>query len=64
VVLLWKSFRHRGHAFECPNLEDFGISRRQKRRGLAELEREGMILVHRAQRKSPRVKVTLPPGSK
>jgi hypothetical protein len=59
VVLLWKSFQNYGRVFSCPNLEDFGISRRQKRKGLVELERAGMILVHRARRKSPRVKIAL-----
>src|SRR4029450_12069684 len=46
VVLLWKSFRHYGRAFNCANLEDYGINRQLKRRGLAELERAGMILVY------------------
>ena len=58
-VLLWKSFQHYGRAFNCANLEDYGINRQLKRRGLAKLERAEMILVHRVRRKSPRVKITL-----
>jgi hypothetical protein len=64
VVLLWKSFQHYGRAFNCANLEDYGINRQLKRRGLAELERADMVLMHRARNKSPRVKVALGVGRK
>jgi hypothetical protein len=64
VVLLWKSFQHYSHVFSCANLENYGISPRQKREGLVELERAGMILVHRARGKSPRIKIALAGRSK
>jgi hypothetical protein len=61
VVLLWRSFRSRGHPFTCPNLERYGVSEYQKRKNLAELERVGLIVVERAQGKSPKVKIVLDP---
>jgi hypothetical protein len=57
VVLLWLSFRHHGHAFTCPNLKRYGISRFQKQRALAELERAGLIVMQRAPRRSPKIKI-------
>jgi hypothetical protein len=62
VVLLWRSFRSRGHPFACPNLERYGISRHQKREGLTELERAGLIAVERVLGKSPKVKIVLHPS--
>jgi len=62
VVLLWRSFRSRGHAFACPNLERYGVSEYQKRKGLIELERVGLIAVERVLGKSPRVKIVLDPS--
>jgi hypothetical protein len=62
VVLLWRSFRNRGHTFACPNLERYGISQYQKRESLAELERAGLIAVERVPGKSPRVKIVLDPS--
>jgi hypothetical protein len=64
VVLLWKFFRQRGHAFACANLEEFGISKWQKSRGLVELERAGLILVSRNQHRSPRVEIQIKLGCK
>jgi hypothetical protein len=64
VVLLWKSFQHYDRVFSCANLENYGISPRQKREGLVELEQAGMILIHRARGKSPRIKIALGGKSK
>jgi hypothetical protein len=63
VVLLWRSFRNRGHPFACPNLKRYGISEYQKRNGLAELEEAGLIaVVERLPGRSPRVKIVLDPS--
>jgi len=63
VVLLWRSFRSRGYAFACPNLERYGVSEYQKRKGLAELEQAGLIaVVERISGRSPRVKIVLDPS--
>jgi hypothetical protein len=62
VVLLWRSFRSRGHPFACPNLERYGVSEYQKRKSLAELERAGLIAVERVPGKSPKVKIVLDPS--
>ena len=62
VVLLWRSFRSRGHPFTCPNLERYGVSEYQKRKSLAELEGAGLIAVERVLGKSPRVKMVLDPS--
>jgi len=63
VVLLWRSFRSRGHPFACPNLERYGVSEYQKRNGLAELEQAGLIaVVERIPGRSPRVKIVLDPS--
>jgi hypothetical protein len=62
VVLLWRSFRSRGHPFACPNLERYGVSEYQKRKGLAELEQVGRIAVERVLGKSPKVKIVLDPS--
>ena len=62
VVLLWRSFRSRGHPFACPNLERYGVSEYQKRKSLAELERAELITVERVPGKSPKVKIVLDPS--
>ena len=60
VALLWNSWRHYGRPFPCSNsfLNEFGLTRRQKDRGLLELEQAGLITVERAQHRAPRVKIT------
>ena len=63
VVLLWRSFRCRGHPFACPNLERYGISKYQRLKSLAELERAGLItVVERVPGRSLRVKIVLDPS--
>jgi hypothetical protein len=57
VVLLLKSFQQRGRAFTCADLEEFGLTRWQRNKGLAELEQAGLITVERAQYRAPRIKI-------
>ncbi len=57
VVLLWKFWRRYRHTFVCGNLEEFGISRYRKDKGLIELEQAGMIIVHRSLHRSPRIEM-------
>jgi hypothetical protein len=59
VALLWSSWRHYGRPFPCSNslLKEFGLKRYHKDTGLIELERAGLITVHRFQCRSPQITI-------
>jgi hypothetical protein len=59
VVLLWKFWRQYRRPFACGNLEEFGISRYYRDKGLTELEQAGMIVVHRSLHRAPRVEMVV-----
>lgn len=59
VALLWKSWRHYGRPFPCSSslLEEFGLRRWHKDKGLIELERAGLITIRRARHRAPQITI-------